>query len=65
LLSINHNKLLERAANDLVGLVLADILFLKNLDDKNSDVRELSENGNGLRELDANDMNDTDKGWGR
>ncbi len=65
MLSINHNKLLERAANDLVGLVLADILFLKNLDDKNSDVRELSEKGNGPRELDANDMNDTDKGWGR
>jgi hypothetical protein len=65
LLSINNDKLLERAANDLVESVLADILLLKNLDndddDKNSGVRELSEDENGLRELDENDMNDTDE----
>ena len=63
----DHNELLERTANDLVESVLAEILLLKNLDDyiddgdKNSGVRELSEDENGLRELDENDMNDTDE----
>ena len=61
-----HENLLERAANDLVESVLADILLLKTLDDdddddKNSGVRELSEDESGLRELDENDMNDTDE----
>ncbi|CAF1543090.1 unnamed protein product, partial [Rotaria sordida] len=53
-----------RVANDLVETVLTDILHLQNLDhddDKNSGVRELSEDENGLRELDENDMNDTDE----
>jgi hypothetical protein len=57
--------LLQCAANDLVESVLSNILLLKNLDDdnddKNSGVRELSEDENGLRELDENDMNDTDE----
>ncbi len=64
-LQIDNNEVLERAANDLVESVLADILLLKNLhnddDDQNSGVRELSEDENGLRELDENDMNDTDE----
>ncbi len=61
---IDRNKLLERAANDLVESVLADILLLKDFDDnddKNSGVRELSDDENGLRELDENDMNNTDE----
>jgi len=62
---IDHNKLLQCAANDLVESVLSNVLLLKNLDDdnddKNSGVRELSEDENGLRELDENDMNDTDE----
>ncbi|CAF3778646.1 unnamed protein product [Rotaria sordida] len=60
----DDNELLERVANDLVETVLTDILHLQNLDhddDKNSGVRELSEDENGLRELDENDMNDTDE----
>ena len=67
---IDQNDLLERAANDLVESVLADILLLNNLDDddatvdeedQNTGVRELSEDESGLRELDENDMNDTDE----
>ena len=63
---IDHNDLLERVANDLVESVLADILLLENLDDvdeedQNTGVRELSEDESGLRELDENDMNDTDE----
>ncbi|CAF1405462.1 unnamed protein product [Adineta steineri] len=65
---INHNELLERTANDLVESLLTDILLLNNIDDdvdedddKNSGVRELSDDENGLRELDENDMNDTDE----
>ncbi|CAF2665213.1 unnamed protein product [Rotaria sp. Silwood2] len=60
----DDNELLERVANDLVESVLNNILLLQNLehdDDKNSGVRELSEDENGLRELDENDMNDTDE----
>jgi hypothetical protein len=59
----DDDELLERTANDLVESVLAEILLLKSLDDddKNSGVRELSEDENGLRELDENDMNDTDE----
>ena len=55
---------LERAANELVQSILADILLLKTLDDsddQNSGVRELSDDETGLRELDENDMNDTDE----
>ena len=55
---------LERAANDLVQSILADILLLKSLEDaedQNSGVRELSDDETGLRELDENDMNDTDE----
>jgi hypothetical protein len=63
---IDHNHLLERVANDLVESVLADILLLKTLDDDDEDdqnigVRELSDDEDGLRELDENDMNDTDE----
>jgi len=61
---MNQNDLLERAANELVQSVLADILLLKSLDDEddqNTGVRELSEDETGLRELDENDMNDTDE----
>lgn len=62
---IDHDGLLERTANHLVDKVLAEILLFKNLDDniddKNSGVRELSDDENGLRELDENDMNDTDE----
>ena len=52
-------------ANDLVESVLADILLIKAADDddedQNTGVRELSEDENGLRELDENDMSDTDE----
>ncbi len=61
---MDHNNLLERVANDLVESVLADILLLKTLDDEddqNTGVRELSEDENGLREFDENDMSDTDE----
>ncbi|CAF1498377.1 unnamed protein product, partial [Rotaria sordida] len=53
-----------RVANDLVEAVLTEILHLQNHDhddDKNSAVRELSEDENGIRELDENDMNDTNE----
>ncbi|UJR15050.1 hypothetical protein I4U23_002022 [Adineta vaga] len=64
---INYNVLLERTANNLVQAVLSDIYLLENHDDdddddeKNRGVRELSDDENGLRELDENDMNDTDE----
>jgi hypothetical protein len=61
---MDANELLERAADDLVQSVLTDILLLNNFDDeddKNSGVRELSDDENGLRELDENDMSDTDE----
>ena len=35
--------------------------MIEDEDDKNSGVRELSDDENGLRELDENDMNDTDE----
>lgn len=60
----DDNDLLERVANDLVESVLADVLLIAHHDDeddKNSGVRELSEDESGLRELDENDMNDTDE----
>lgn len=62
----NDDDLLERIANNLVESVLSDVFITKNLkddadDDKNSGVRELSEDENGLRELDEDDMNDTDE----
>jgi hypothetical protein len=61
--SIISDELLEHTANELVDSILTDILLLKNLneDDTNSGVRELSEDENGLRELDENDMSDTDE----
>jgi hypothetical protein len=58
------NTLLERIANDLVASILADTLILSSLDhddDTNTGVRELSDDENGLRELDENDMNGTDE----
>ncbi|CAF3650086.1 unnamed protein product [Rotaria sp. Silwood1] len=60
----DDNELFERVANNLVESVLTDVLHLHSLehdDDKNSGVRELSEDENGLRELDENDMNDMDE----
>jgi len=58
------NMSLERLAGNLVDTVLNDILHLKNLDhedDTNMGVRELSDDENGLRELDENDMSGTDE----
>ncbi len=58
------NASLERLASNLVDSVLNDILLLKNLDDEddtNTGVRELSDDENGLRELDENDMSGTDE----
>ncbi|CAF4952220.1 unnamed protein product, partial [Rotaria magnacalcarata] len=60
----DENDLLERIANDLVESILSDIFISKifyDEDDTNSGVRELSEDESGLRELDENDMNDTDE----
>ncbi len=58
------NMSLERLAGNLVDTILNDILHLKNLDhedDTNMGVRELSDDENGLRELDENDMSGTDE----
>ena len=59
--------LLEYTANALVESILAEILYSKTLNenddegDKNSGVRELSEDEDDLQELDENDMNETDE----
>ena len=63
------NALLERLATDLVESILSEILLSNDLDggdDDNDDntnagVRELSDDENGLRELDENDMSGTDE----
>lgn len=56
------NVLLERIATDLVDSILAEIRLAQDLpDDTNTGVRELSDDENGLRELDENDMNGTDE----
>ena len=59
--------LLERLATHLVESILSEILVSNDLDvDDNDDntnvgVRELSDDENGLRELDENDMSGTDE----
>jgi hypothetical protein len=56
--------LLEHIANNLVDSILNDVLHMKNLehdDEKDTGVRELSDDENELRELDENDMNGTDE----
>lgn len=68
---INDDVLFERAASDLVQTVLAETFLIDDLhaddndddddDEKNRGVRELSDDENALRELDENDMNDTDE----
>ena len=56
------NVLLDRLATDLVDSILVEILLSQNPpDDTNTGVRELSDDENGLRELDENDMNGTDE----
>jgi hypothetical protein len=58
------NTSLERLASNLVDSILNDVLLLKNLDhddDTSTGVRELSDDENGLRELDENDMSGTDE----
>lgn len=55
---------LERIANNLVDSILNDVLLSKNFehdDETNMGVRELSDDENGLRELDENDMSGTDE----
>jgi hypothetical protein len=60
------NTSLELVASNLVDSILNDVLLLKNFDhndddDTNTGVRELSDDENGLRELDENDMSGTDE----
>jgi hypothetical protein len=58
------NALLERLASSLVASILNDVLNLKDIDyeaETNAGVRELSDDENGLRELDENDINGTDE----
>ena len=53
---------LEQLASDLVDSILADVLAMECLQDEmNTGVRELSEDETALRELDENDINETDE----
>ncbi|CAF3897600.1 unnamed protein product [Rotaria sp. Silwood2] len=66
-----RNTLLEHIANNLVDSILTDALLSEKLehdnddddddDDTNTGVRELSDDENGLRELDENDLSGTDE----
>jgi hypothetical protein len=54
--------LLEQYARDLVNAILVDAVNLSTLSvEMNMGVRELSDDENGLRELDENEMNETDE----
>ncbi|CAF1208827.1 unnamed protein product [Rotaria sp. Silwood1] len=67
----DRNTLLEHIASNLVDSILNDALLSEKLnhdnnnddddDDTNTGVRELSDDEEGLRELDENDMNGTDE----
>ena len=53
---------LEQLASDLVDSILTDVLAMECLQDEtNTGVRELSEDETALRELDENDMHETDE----
>ena len=57
----NSNSL-EQLASDLVDSILADVLAMECLQDEtNTGVRELSEDETALRELDENDIHETDE----
>lgn len=53
---------LEQLASDLVDSILADVLAMEFIQDEtNTGVRELSEDETALRELDENDIHETDE----
>ena len=58
------HTLLERVASNLTDSIINYAVLFKSLDhdyDKNTDVRELSDDENALRELDENDISGTDE----